>query len=216
MTSAQSVTSTTTNTSTATASNNNSNVYHPITEAPSSQALQALMVDDPPGAAGGVTRTDSGGTGVSSSSFSPPPPQPPILPQQPVDDFMAALDRSLDNDLLDDNTDDTDGELSLQLEEMDPGFYSGEEDSWSDSRGGTGNKKHEWLLRMNRKLQEIPVGDLDPATVPLSAVMNAWAKTKSAQGADMVELWLKRAQQEYDAGNRRVVPTTKMYTMAGK
>jgi hypothetical protein len=31
----------------------------------------------------------------------------------------------------------------------------------------------------------------------------------------MVEMWLKRAEQEYDVGNRRVVPTTKMYTMAG-
>ncbi len=49
-------------------------------------------------------------------------------------------------------------------------------------------KKHDWLLRMNRKLQEVPVGELDPATVPLSAVMNAWAKTKSAQGASMVYL----------------------------
>ena len=27
-------------------------------------------------------------------------------------------------------------------------------------------------------------------------------------------MWLKRCQQEYDAGNRKVIPTTKMYTMA--
>ncbi len=77
------------------------------------------------------------------------------------------------------------------------------------------SKKRDWLLRMNRKLQEIPLGELDPSQVPLAAIMNAWAKTKSSQGAAMVEFWLKRAQQEYDAGNRRVVPTTKMYTMAG-
>lgn len=31
----------------------------------------------------------------------------------------------------------------------------------------------------------------------------------------MVELWLQRVQQEADSGNSRVVPTTKMYTMAG-
>lgn len=68
---------------------------------------------------------------------------------------------------------------------------------------------------MNRRLQEIPIGELDPAALPLSAVMNAWAKTKSAQGASMVEMWLNRAQQEYDAGNHRVIPTAKLYTMAG-
>lgn len=93
-------------------------------------------------------------------------------------------------------------------------------DSMASSSGAGTNssprtKKRDWLLRMNRKLQEIPLGELDPAQVPLAAIMNAWAKTKSSQGAAMVELWLKRAQQEYDAGNRRVVPTTKMYTMAG-
>jgi hypothetical protein len=79
-----------------------------------------------------------------------------------------------------------------------------------------GSKKRDWLLRMNRRLSEIPVGELDPTTMPLSAIMNSWAKTKSAQGASMVEMWLKRAQEEHDAGNTRVVPTTKMYTMAGK
>lgn len=77
------------------------------------------------------------------------------------------------------------------------------------------SKKREWLLRMTRKMQEIPVGELDPTTVPLAAVMNAWAKTKSSQGASMVEAWLKRAEQEQAAGNDAVVPTTKMYTMAG-
>ena len=77
------------------------------------------------------------------------------------------------------------------------------------------NAKKDWLLRMNRRLHDIPIGELDPTTVPLSAIMNAWAKTKSSQGASMVELWLNRAQQEYDAGNRKVVPTSKMYTMAG-
>ena len=100
-------------------------------------------------------------------------------------------------------------------------------DSWNSgsnnpysSKQGVGNdspsRKQEWLLRMNRRLQDTPVGELDPSVVPISAVMNAWAKSKSAQGASMVELWLLRAQEESDAGNKRVVPTSKMYTMAGK
>jgi len=77
------------------------------------------------------------------------------------------------------------------------------------------DKKREWLLRMNKKLQDISVGELDPSAVPISAIMNAFAKTKSAEGASMVEMWLKRAQQEFEAGNHRIAPTTKMYTMAG-
>jgi hypothetical protein len=87
-----------------------------------------------------------------------------------------------------------------------------------DTRGASGYNQYqekEWLLRMNRRLAKIPFGELDAATMPLSAVMSTWAKTKSTQGASMVEMWLKRVQQEYDAGNHRVVPTAKMYTMAG-
>ena len=49
-------------------------------------------------------------------------------------------------------------------------------------------KKREWLLRMNRRLIEVPVGELDPAAVPISAIMNGWAKTKSSEGAAMVEM----------------------------
>ena len=77
------------------------------------------------------------------------------------------------------------------------------------------DKKKEWLLRMNRRLIEIPVGQLETSTVPISAIMNTWAKTNSSQGASMVEMWLNRAQKEFLAGNTNIVPTTKMYTMAG-
>lgn len=76
------------------------------------------------------------------------------------------------------------------------------------------SKKTEWLTRMNRKLAEVPIGELDPSEVPLAAVMNSWAKTKSAHGAAMVEMWLQRAQKESNAGNHLIVPTAKMYTMA--
>jgi hypothetical protein len=93
---------------------------------------------------------------------------------------------------------------------------SDDDDDDDDDDSPVLTKKQDWLLRMNRRLQDVPIGDLDPSAIPLSAVMNAWAKTKSSQGASMVELWLNRAQQEYEAGNDKVVPTTKMYTMAGK
>jgi hypothetical protein len=88
----------------------------------------------------------------------------------------------------------------------------------NDTQGASEYDKYtekKWLLLMNRRLAWIPVGELDPATIPLSRVMKTWAETKSSEGASMVEMWLKRAQQEYDAGNHRVVPTAEMYTMAG-
>lgn len=130
----------------------------------------------------------------------------PILPLHPpsLDDFSYNPDDSTSHD-----------EDYLFLEDED------DDDDEEDSRNpyatssSPRSKKREWLLRMNRRLSEIPVGELDPLTMPVSAIMNAWAKTKSAQGASMVELWLKRVQQEADEGNHKVAPTTKMYTMAG-
>lgn len=121
------------------------------------------------------------------------------------------------------------------LDELDPADNddaSSDDNSWeavagrnpyedaSLSMNGSGEvspraKKRDWLQRMNRKLNEVVEGELDPNVVPISAVMNAWAKTKSAQGASMVEIWLKRAEKEFNLGNKAVVPTTKMYTMAG-
>jgi hypothetical protein len=188
--------------------------YQPVQEtaagsSSSSQAIRALMEPE---------RQDSIGL-LSASSFSSQPyggarqPSPPILPQPVAEDYFLALERDMERDQHHDDTD-TDGGESFHLEFEDDEEI--EEDDWSGgSRPGIITKKREWLQRMNRKLAEIPVGELDPATVPLSAIMNAWAKTKSAQGAAMVELWLKRAQEESEAGNRRVVSTTKMYTMAG-
>jgi hypothetical protein len=108
--------------------------------------------------------------------------------------------------------DDSFGHMMPPDDEEDDDEIEGDE----DNPGGYHTyKEKKWLLRMNRKLAEIPVGELDPATIPLSAVMNTWAKIKDSQTASMVEMWLKRAQQEYDSGNKRVVPTAKMYTMAG-
>ena len=75
-------------------------------------------------------------------------------------------------------------------------------------------KKRDWLLRMNRKLKETDVGTLDPSRIPIHAVMNAWAKTKSNEGAQMVEMWLRRVEKEVELGNTLVEIGTKMYTMA--
>lgn len=145
----------------------------------------------------------------SERSYASYQDQAPILPQQVpnpshVLDFWHSQDHSANSE----DTEDTDDILLQHMLEE-------EEGGLGDSTVTIG-KKHDWLLRMNKKVHEIPVGELDPSAIPVSAIMNAWAKTKSAQGASMVELWLKRAQQEYGAGNDRIIPTTKMYTMAGK
>jgi hypothetical protein len=95
------------------------------------------------------------------------------------------------------------------------------EDSWQDADDATTStvitaKQMDWLMRMNHRLTQIPMGSLDPQSIPIAAIMNAWAKTKSSQGATMVETWLHRAQEEVEHGNNKIVLTTKMYTMAGK
>jgi len=92
-------------------------------------------------------------------------------------------------------------------------YFLGAESSIDGTTISTHSKKRDWLLRMNRRLAEVPVGDLDPSVTPISAIMNAWAKTKSAHGASMVEAWLNRAQEEFEAGNTKVIPTNKMFTM---
>ena len=170
----------------------------------------------------------------------------PILPQPVIqsDYFLSSIEQDMERHLQrqtflmssSNNINDDGIESLCHIDDDDFDFINDDDDHWSDgnsSGGGTGNgsrsgggdgtlpshhptKKREWLHRMNRKLNEIPIGELDATTVPVLAIMNAWAKTKSAQGAAMVELWLKRAQEEYDSGNRGFVPTTKMYTMAGK
>eukprot|EP00529_Nitzschia_sp_RCC80_P006684 CAMPEP_0113488838 /NCGR_PEP_ID=MMETSP0014_2-20120614/26223_1 /TAXON_ID=2857 /ORGANISM="Nitzschia sp." /LENGTH=1510 /DNA_ID=CAMNT_0000382563 /DNA_START=209 /DNA_END=4741 /DNA_ORIENTATION=+ /assembly_acc=CAM_ASM_000159 len=118
----------------------------------------------------------------------------PILPS--MDDLVLADEENTDEDFTEDS----------QL--------WGADSTTGDMSASGPAKKREWLLRMNRRLTEIPIGVLDPTHTPIAAIMNGWAKTKSAQGASHVEAWLKRAQQEYDAGNTRIVPTNKMFTMA--
>jgi hypothetical protein len=132
----------------------------------------------------------------------------PILPQNLPDDYSLGLeDPSLEDFLLED---DDSGSLADSTGSSGRGSNPYGEGSPLSPR----SKKREWLLRMNRKLELVPVGELDPAW-PITAIMNAWAKAKSSQGASMVEMWLNRVQQESEAGNDAVGPTAKMYTMAG-
>jgi len=142
----------------------------------------------------------------------------PILPQQRPEDHADYSFHYHDFELEDDDDVVVDANGDPLFDDNDSWNQGSSNNPYGGSKAGGGNsppsKKQDWLLRMNRKLQETPVGDLDPAVIPISAVMNSWAKSKSAQGASMVELWLLRAQQETDAGNPRVVLTNKMYTMA--
>jgi hypothetical protein len=123
--------------------------------------------------------------------------QHPILPAMEDVSFMNPLD-------MDPEEDDEEEEESSSL-------WGGDESGATSPK----SKRRDWLLRMNRRMADTPIGEMDPSVIPISAIMNAWAKTKSSQGASMVETWLNRAQQEHAAGNTKVVPTTKMYTMAG-
>lgn len=132
----------------------------------------------------------------------------PILPTHvPVDDDISCTFHADDDE--EDFTFNDDSDFPLDHED----------DLFSTRKGAMGispptSKKQEWLFRMTRKMQECPVGELDPSIIPMNAVMNGWAKSKSTQGAAMVEEWLQRAEKEFAAGNTQVVPTTKMYTMA--
>lgn len=109
---------------------------------------------------------------------------------------------------------DDDGIEEYYTEGDEDSCFAGAESSVDGTTIKTQSKKKDWLLRMNRRLTEIPIGELDPSTTPISAIMNSWAKTKSCHGASMVEKWLNRAQEEFDIGNTKVVPTNKMFTMA--
>ncbi|MGK3750823.1 MAG: hypothetical protein ACI8RD_003123 [Bacillariaceae sp.] len=128
----------------------------------------------------------------------------PILPS--IKDIEASSLHEVGNEEFhDDNDDDEDEEES---------YFWGADSSIDGTTISTHSKKRDWLLRMNRRLTEVPIGELDPSVTPISAIMNAWAKTKSSNGASMVEAWLNRAQEEFDAGNTKIIPTNKMFTMA--
>jgi hypothetical protein len=138
---------------------------------------------------------EDGGGGLLPAA----PAHVPILPQHVPEDRSVSFHEDEDEDLTCREED-----FCLEHEEV-----------WTDKpTSPPASRKQEWLLRMNRKKQDCPVGEMDLAVIPLNAVMNGWAKSKSSQGAAMVEEWLMRAEKEFAAGNTAIVPTTKMYTMA--
>ena len=64
---------------------------------------------------------------------------------------------------------------------------------------------------MNQDLQKTKMGALNPTAV--SGVMNAWAKTNSTEGAEMVDVWLQRLKMEVDVGNYRVKIVNETYNV---
>ena len=93
--------------------------------------------------------------------------QDPLLVEDDYDDEGADDDDDFDFD------EDSDGVLN------EPGGLDNQLSPVTDSAGSARSKKRDWLLRMNRRLSDVPVGELDPTTIPISAIMNAWSKTKS-------------------------------------
>ena len=114
------------------------------------------------------------------------------------------------DDYFDDDTEDDD-DISFE----DTGILPPSSSTVSKDHFSTHQKAGMAVAHESYVCKKCPLESWIPILSHLSAVMNAWAKTKSAQGASMVEMWLNRAQQEYDAGNHRIVPTAKLYTMAG-
>jgi hypothetical protein len=73
----------------------------------------------------------------------------------------------------------------------------------------------DWLFHMNTILSRTEIGKLDPTKLPYREVMNNWAKTRSTEGAVIVEeLWLQRLQKEVEMGNSMIVVGKDIYTIA--
>lgn len=73
----------------------------------------------------------------------------------------------------------------------------------------------DWLFHMNTILEGTKLGTLDPTKLPYREIMNNWAKTRSTEGALVVEeLWLPRLQKEVEMGNSMVVVGKDIYTIA--
>lgn len=149
----------------------------------------------PSNSSGVVEAADVTSNGAASTVALPPPPSeeppssgPSILPKRIIPD---------PNDDYDSN----DGKA-----------YNGVP---IPSAHDSSHKKREWLVQMNQTLEDTPIGQLDPNILPLSTIMNGWAKQKSSEGARMVEMWLDRVHTEYNSENPHGVhPTARMYTMA--
>jgi len=65
------------------------------------------------------------------------------------------------------------------------------------------------------KVSRTEIGKLDTTKLPYREVMNNWAKTRSTEGAVIVEeLWLQRLQKEVEMGNSMIVVGKDIYTIA--
>jgi hypothetical protein len=62
----------------------------------------------------------------------------------------------------------------------------------------------DYLFCMNRELEGTSFGELNPRHLDIHQIMNAWAKMRTTEGAEMVELWLKRVRNEAKMGNKLV------------
>ena len=78
------------------------------------------------------------------------------------------------------------------------------------------HQNKDWLIHMNKKLCGTKLGELHTTIHPslVLQVMKAWAKTNSAEGAEMVQMWLYRIEKEVEMGNNFVSLIKEMYILA--
>jgi len=78
------------------------------------------------------------------------------------------------------------------------------------------DKEEDWLIHMNKKLHGTKLGELHTTIHPslVFRVMKAWAKINSAEGANMVQMWLYRIEKEVEMGNNFKSLSKEMYILA--
>jgi hypothetical protein len=72
----------------------------------------------------------------------------------------------------------------------------------------------DYLFRMNTELVGTSIGELNPRHLDIPETMNAWAKIRTTEGAEMVEMWLQRVTKEVKIGNQLVKLGADMYNIA--
>lgn len=70
------------------------------------------------------------------------------------------------------------------------------------------------LIDTNNELEITTRGKLNPKYFAISEIMNAWAKTRTTEGALMAEMWLQRVRTEVEMGNQLVKVDTDLYNTA--
>jgi hypothetical protein len=72
----------------------------------------------------------------------------------------------------------------------------------------------DYLFRMNKELEVTSIGELNPRHLDIPEIMNAWAKTRTTEGAEMVEMWLQRVRKEVEMGNQLIKLGADVYNIA--